>query len=157
MNGIYSSKWTTPDIIISRVVRLFGIIDLDPCSDEDRTIPAKIHYTKGDDGLSKEWHGNIYMNPPYGREIGKWITHLCIQFNMGNTIEAIALVPARTDTKWWNQLSIHTVCFITGRITFSNKNHAPFPSAVIFITRDLKRIKLFANIFSEIGNIYIPF
>jgi|GEM_PF-173595 len=148
-----SSEWTTPQKIIKLTKKLLGIIDLDPCSNPDfPNVPAKTHFTKEDDGLSKEWHGKIYMNPPYGQEIKNWINHLCEQFEKGNTQEAIALTPSRTDTEWYRKMKTYCRCFIWGRLKFGDSgNPAPFPSMVVYFGKNLKG---FIRIFSDIGDIY---
>ena len=71
------------------------------------------------------------MNPPYGREIGRWMEKANDAAKDGVTV--VCLVPARTDTKWWHECAIqHEVRFIRGRLKFGDaKNSAPFPSAVI--------------------------
>lgn len=63
--GMFSSdtpEWYTPPEIIDRVVTLFGAIDLDPCADAGRGVPAARHFTVDDDGLSQVWSGRVYMN-----------------------------------------------------------------------------------------------
>lgn len=63
----------------------------------------------------QDWHGRVWMNPPYGDEIGEWMTRLA---DHGN---GIALVFARTETAWffesvWRRA--HAVFFFRGRISF---------------------------------------
>jgi len=148
-----SSEWTTPEIIINKTIELFGEIDLDPCSNPDfPNVSAKIHFTKKDDGLSKDWKGKVYMNPPYGQEIKSWVVHLCEQFEKGNTQEAIALTPSRTDTEWFQRMKTYPRCFIWGRLKFGDSgNSAPFPSMVVYLG---KNIKGFIQIFSGTGDMY---
>lgn len=92
---------------------------------------CKSFYTKQDDGLSQNWSGNVWMNPPYGREIGLWMAKASEAAKAGATV--VCLVPARTDTAWWHEHVIkHEVRFIKGRLKFGGaKNSAPFPSAVV--------------------------
>lgn len=148
-----SAEWTTPQIIINKTLELFGEIDLDPCSNPDfPNIPAKNHFTEKDDGLSKDWFGKVYMNPPYGRGLKKWIFYLCEQFETGNVEEAIALVPSRTDTDWFKQFRECPRCFVFGRLRFANsENSAPFPSMVVYLGGNFNKFKM---IFSSIGDIY---
>lgn len=89
------------------------------------------YYTRQDDGLKQEWSGNIWMNPPYGREIASWMKKANTAAKNGAIV--VCLVPARTDTKWWHEYAMpHEVRFVRGRLKFgSAKNSAPFPSAVI--------------------------
>lgn len=81
----------------------------------------------------------IWCNPPYGREIIKWVERCAKHEGV-----AVMLVPARTDTKWWhdyiNRNPNAQVRFFRGRLKFgSSKNSAPFPSAlVIFCNIDLE-------------------
>ena len=66
-------EWLTPPFIFDH----FEPFDLDPCSPINRPWnTAKNHYTKEDDGLNKKWYGNVWLNPPYGRETGKWLKKL---------------------------------------------------------------------------------
>ncbi len=71
------------------------------------------------------------MNPPYGREIGKWMKKAFESASIGATV--VCLVPARTDTSWWfDYCPIGEIRFIKGRLKFGgSKNAAPFPSAII--------------------------
>lgn len=154
-----SPEHYTPESILDLVIEVMSKIDLDPCSNskDDPHVPAADHYTAEDDGLTLPWHGSVYMNPPYGRVIGEWVTKLVGEFEAGNVTEAIALVPARTDTEWWNRLTscnrtIPLVCFIRGRLTFiGNEDPAPFPSAVVYLGDNRTE---FYEVFSAIGRIW---
>lgn len=144
----------TPPEIIAAVVACLGTIDLDPCSNNATApnVPAGRHYTIDDDGLSKEWHGTVYMNPPYGDDIGDWVTKLCDEHAAGRATEAIALLPARTDTQWFAKLRDYVCCFVSGRLTFvGNDDPAPFPSAVFYLGEDYGK---FYRQFSGIGDIW---
>jgi len=143
----------TPDIILERVEGTMGCIDLDPCSNPGRpNVRARKHFTREDDGLSREWHGKVFMNPPYGREIADWVSRLCAQWEAGNVTEAIALVPARTDAKWFRMLREFPRCFVWGRLRFiGQENAAPFPSMAVYLGQDVTG---FACAFGDIGDIY---
>jgi phage N-6-adenine-methyltransferase len=155
--GLFSSvksEWYTPKKIIEGVVRLFGQIDLDPCSNdkENPTVPALNHFTKEDDGLSHEWIGKVYMNPPYGSDIPDWVEKVYWEYTKGTTTEAVCLVPARTDTAWFNSLECFPRLFIKGRLQFSGyHNSAPFPSALFYLG---DRVEDFVRIFSDLGVTY---
>lgn len=109
-----SKEWYTPVYIFDALSIGFN---LDPCSpgaDVVPWIPALHHYTVEDDGLIKEWSGSVWMNPPYGSDTPRWMNKLC---NHGN---GIALVFARTDTRWFHAYvpRADAICFIKGRIQF---------------------------------------
>lgn len=149
-----SADWHTPAAIMDATVKLLGVIDVDPCAEPARAVPARVHFTEKEDGLSREWHGRVYMNPPYGDAIIAWVQKLCEQYTIGNVVEAVALVPARTDTAWWDEVSLAPVCFLRGRLKFSGgATGAPFPSAVIYLG---KRGGKFDKIFRRLGHIYQP-
>ncbi|KAF5049752.1 DNA N-6-adenine-methyltransferase [anaerobic digester metagenome] len=152
-----SPEWYTPREIVTSVIEVLREIDLDPCSNsrEDPNIPARTHYTKDDDGLSREWSGRVYMNPPYGREIAAWIEKLQAGYEAGSITEAITLVKAATDTKWFNVLSgRYARCEVNGRLKFSDsKSPAPFPSVIFYLGEDAKR---FSEVFSKHGTITAP-
>ena len=73
------------------------------------------------------------MNPPYGREIGKWIEKAYKESLKGAVV--ICLIPSRTDTKYWHNFIFpyaSDIKFIKGRLKFGDgKNPAPFPSALV--------------------------
>lgn len=100
------------------------------------------YFDKMDDGLKIDWYehnnklgekaGSIWMNPPYGRQIHKWIKKAYEESLKGAII--VCLIPARTDTKYWHDYIFDKakIEFLKGRLKFNNsKNSAPFPSAVV--------------------------
>jgi len=160
---LYSSEspeWYTPKNIIDAVLDMFGEIDLDPCSNatgEDANVPAKMHFTETDDGLSRAWSGKVYMNPPYGRIVAKWVEKLIHEYFEGDVTEAIALIAARTDTQWFNRLGKGGFmwCAIEGRVLFSGPaargNTAPFPSAIFYLGPNEQE---FYHAFKHLGPVY---
>ncbi|NET44735.1 MAG: hypothetical protein F6K15_23880, partial [Okeania sp. SIO2B3] len=119
-----SDCWYTPPEIVELVELVLGKIDLDPCSDDGKHIPAKLHYTAIEDGLNQQWQGKVFINPPYSCP-GKWIEKLISEVNDSNVTEAIALLPASTDTKWFAPLWNQPICFWKGRIKFLDTNYQP--------------------------------
>lgn len=150
-----SDDWWTPDHIITATINLLGTIDLDPCSPyPDGPVPANQHYTHETDGLSQEWYGRVYMNPPYGREIVKWTQKALTEYHKGRINEAVLLLPARTDTQWFQMLAEYPWCAVRGRLKFSgHQNSAPFPSALFYLG-PVERYTAFIETFCGIGVIY---
>ena len=147
-----SDDWRTPTRILEPVVTTLGGIDLDPCADDGRAVPAAKHMTKADDGLAQDWFGRIYMNPPYGGVIAAWVDKLINSYQFGAVDAAVALVPARTDTKWMRQFADYPRVYIWGRISFSDSDTAaPFPSCAIYLGDDTPR---FISAFAELGDVY---
>jgi hypothetical protein len=107
-----SDEWLTPPPIL----RALGPFDLDPCSPIDRPWDtAAKHYTIADDGLAQCWHGRVWMNPPYGPALGRWLARLAEHGN------GIALVFARTETDAFHKygwLRADAMLFLWGRLNF---------------------------------------
>lgn len=125
-----SCEWATPQ----EIVDMYGEFDLDPCAD-DTNAKAPNYFTKDEDGLSQDWYGRVWMNPPYGREIKYWIEKAA---NSG--CECVCLLPARTDTRWFHDYIYKKadIEFLKGRIKFGgHKNPAPFPSMVVIFNKGL--------------------
>lgn len=154
MGSSESPEWYTPLHIIELTLELFGgEIDTDPCSNskDDPSVPANTLYTKDDDGLAQNWHGRVYMNPPYGKEIPRWTEALVLKYELGEIDEAIALVPGRIDTQWFRPLYKYLICAVSGRVRFSNAIHsAPFPSAIVYLGTNKPE---FIRIFKRLGPI----
>ncbi len=120
-----SDCWYTPAHIVEKVVQVLGQIDLDPCADDGKHIPAQLHYTMMDDGLKHQWQGRVFINPPYSCP-GVWMKKLQSEVESGRVREAITLVPAATDTNWLSPvLETQPVCFWKGRIKFLDVNYQP--------------------------------
>tara|TARA_X000001382_G_scaffold130917_1_gene127822 strand:+ start:311 stop:736 length:426 start_codon:yes stop_codon:yes gene_type:complete len=129
-----SNEWTTPQDFYIKLNNEFGFT-LDPCCTKE-SAKCKKYYTIEDDGLSQDWSNEIvFMNPPYGREISKWVKKAYQESLKGATV--VCLIPARTDTKYWHDYIFpHAkVRFVKGRLKFGGKQKgsgsAPFPSAVV--------------------------
>ena len=132
---MFSSKtpeWVTPQDLFDRLNEKYHF-NLDPAS-TDENAKCRNHYTLSDDGLTKSWGGyTVFCNPPYGREIGKWVEKAYNESMKPNTI-VVMLLPARTDTKWFHNFiyNIAEIRFIKGRLKFGNaENSAPFPSMIV--------------------------
>jgi site-specific DNA-methyltransferase (adenine-specific) len=137
---MYSSKtgeWATPQALFDKLNEEFGPFDLDPCATIENA-KCKKFYTKEDNGLNKVWGINdrIFVNPPYGREIGLWVAKAYDASKHGASV-VVMLIPARTDTKWWHlYVALGEVRFIRGRLKFNDgKNPAPFPSAIVIFRK----------------------
>jgi len=120
------NEWYTPEDIISAVREVLGNIDTDPASSDiaNSVVGASTYYTIHDDGLFKDWHGNVFMNPPYSTDlIPKFISKLFEQLNDGNIDSAIVLVNNATETNWFFMLisMASAVCFPKGRVKYWNE------------------------------------
>jgi len=133
--------WETPQDLFNKLNNEFNF-ETDVCA---LPFNAKCsnYYTPDMDGLSQEWKGSCWMNPPYGKEIGLWMKKAYEESLKGSII--VCLIPARTDTKYWHDYCMRAteIRFIRGRLKFSNSNNsAPFPSAIIIFNRGNENLRI---------------
>ena len=129
----FSSKtcvWETPWDFFQKLDAEFRF-DLDVCALPENA-KCERYFTPEVDGLCQDWRGVCWMNPPYGREIGKWVAKAFESAKAGTTV--VCLLPARTDTAWWHSFVLEAteIRFVRGRLRFVGaESSAPFPSAVV--------------------------
>ena len=113
-------NWRTPSQLLKELNKEFNF-NFDPC-------PANPSFN----GLGVDWKERNFVNPPYGREIGKWLKKGLGESRKGKLV--VFLIPSRTDTKWWHDfvMKAKEIRFIKGRLKFDDyKNSAPFPSCIV--------------------------
>lgn len=156
-----NNEWYTPEKYIQAAREVMGAIDLDPasCAQANETVKAANYYDIQSNGLDKEWSGRVWLNPPYGRsEDGSnqdvWSSRLIDQYHDGVTTEAILLVNAAVDTKWFQRLFNYPICFPAQRINFvtpeptiSGSTHG---SALVYFGPHDRR---FVDVFSRFGTV----
>jgi phage N-6-adenine-methyltransferase len=125
-----TDQWATPQAFFDQWNEIFRFT-LDVCADAANAKCAR-YFTREDNGLAQDWGQDVcWMNPPYGREIGRWVAKAYRESRAGATV--VCLLPARTDTAWWHDyiIPMAKVTFIRGRLKFGDATSgAPFPSAV---------------------------
>lgn len=133
---IWSSNrmnWATPQEFYNELNKTFQFT-LDPCAD-DLNHKCDKYYTKAQDGLSQDWsYERVFCNPPYGRDLKRWVKKSYDEVYNGRCPLVVMLIPARTDTKWFHDYVYHQaeVRFIKGRLRFSGADQpAPFPSMLV--------------------------
>lgn len=94
-----TDKWATPQDFFDEINREFGF-SLDVCALPENAKTTR-YYTPEQDGLTQPWEGVVWCNPPYGRQIGKWVERAALAAKAGAVV--VMLLPARTDTKWFHE------------------------------------------------------
>lgn len=154
-----SVEWYTPAEYVETARDVLGGIDLDPasCKQANKTIQAKTIYTINDDGLQKTWQGRVWMNPPYGRACGEFVSKLVESYDAGEVTAAIALLNGYGfDTTWFQPLWDFPICFTNHRISFESPNKKPGEggpangNVFIYLGKEAKR---FASRFSQFGTV----
>jgi len=121
--GSGENEWYTPAEYAEMARSVMGSIDLDPasCDEANEVIKADAYYTKDDDGLSKDWHGNVWCNPPYSRDLmPAFVEKLKDSYASGQVQQAILVSHNNTDTAWFHSLAsvASAICFPKKRIRF---------------------------------------
>lgn len=137
--------WGTPKELYDKLDSVFNF-NFDPTP-----------FNPNSNGLESKWGNRTFINPPYSRQLGKWIDKAWEESQKGKIV--VMLIPSRTDTKWfhkyYNKIGI---LFIKGRLKFEKKNSdldkkkwtsAFFPSALLFFG-DINDYKIWE--FSDLGN-----
>ena len=136
LDVMFSSKtdlWSTPQDFYDKLNEEFNF-NLDPCSTHENA-KCKRHFTILENGLEQDWsNSNVFCNPPYGKEIKKWVKK-CYEESKKENTKIVMLIPARTDTSYFHDYiykKAKEIRFIRGRLKFGQaKNSAPFPSMVV--------------------------
>ena len=126
-----TDMWATPMPFFRALDAEFHFT-LDVCATKENAKCAT-YYTPEQDGLAQDWNGTCWCNPPYGRQIGKWVRKAA-----ESNATVVMLLPARTDTAWFHDYIYGRaeIRFIRGRLKFGDsKNSAPFPSMVVIFDR----------------------
>lgn len=128
--------WATPQVLFDELNAEFHFTT-DVCALPENA-KCEHYFTPETDGLKQDWKGVCWCNPPYGREIGKWV-----QKAATSKATVVMLLPARTDTKWFHDYIYKKaeIRFIRGRLKFGGaQNSAPFPSMIVIFDRQIERI-----------------
>jgi len=108
--------WQTPDEILD----MLRPIDIDPCAGPNTNI-GTINYTKEDDGLSQDWWGRVFVNPPFSKKTA--FLEKAVE-ESDNCDVIFVVTPDSTDVKsWWHgYIAEHAdyIWFSKGRISYIN-------------------------------------
>lgn len=142
-------EWETPKEFFIELNKEFNF-KLDPCCTK-KNRKCDIYFTKEQNGLNQDWskYGSVFVNPPYGREIGKWVEKSYNEWiKGGGGCTVVLLIPARTDTRYFHNFIYGKaeLRFIKGRLKFIGYAHklkrvvnnqpATFPSMVVIFDKN---------------------
>lgn len=159
--GTGVNEWYTPESYIIAARDVMGSIDLDPATSfqANERIRAEMIFTEQDNGLNKEWSGNVWLNPPYSQPaIAQFSQKVVDEWNAGAIDAAIVLTHNYTDTAWFHVMATAcaAICFTRGRVKFESpdgKQAAPTQGQSFFyFGNDSKK---FSKIFSDIGFVMV--
>lgn len=149
-------EWYTPAGIIESARLVMGSIDLDPASNSvaNEVVKADTFYTQEDDGLSRDWYGNVFMNPPYARGM---VSEFCNKLvsEDGNITQWIVLINCISGTPYFHRLLdvSNVFCFVRGFLRFGGPTGSA-PQKSMYSSAIIGRVintDLFRSQFSEHG------
>lgn len=163
-NNSTTKHWNTPPKIIAAANKLFRHIDLDPCSNGHSIVGAKTEYIlPTNDGLKDDWFGNVFCNPPYGRNpqdktsLLNWVNKAAETFSRRNN-EILLLIPVATNTRHFYKIweTSAAICFLKdSRLKFwmdDKEDPKGAPMACCVVYWGLKR-EGFKDVFGELGKV----
>ena len=156
-SGTGENEWYTPDEWLERALRVLGAFDLDPASSDkaQEIVKATTYFTEEQNALEKEWHGRIWLNPPYAQPfMSRFVTKLCEERRAGRVTAAIMVTHNYTDTRWFHEAAgtCDAICFTRGRVEFYDKDGKkaePTQGQAFFYFGD--DVERFAEVFGEHG------
>jgi len=141
--GLFTSlrtDWATPRQLFAMLDAQFHFT-LDVCATLGN-LPREGLEHFSTNSLARRWlplePGSIWCNPPYGRQIGKWVAKGYSEAQADPLLTVVMLLPARTDTSWWHDYCMRgEIVFLRGRLCFDEnpRKRAPFPSAVVVFSQ----------------------
>lgn len=157
-NNSGNNEWYTPETFINSARDVMGSIDLDPASSHsaNKIIKAKKIFTADDNGLDKEWHGNVWMNPPYAQSLmAQFSEAISSKYESNEIDQACVLVNNATETAWFQRMAktCSSICFLLGRIKYLNEDGVPEKTplqgqAILYFGLSSKR---FHDVFRKFG------
>lgn len=149
-----SDEWYTPGNVIDAARSVLGGIDLDPASCEvaNRMVRAPGYFTLEDDGLAQDWHGRIWLNPPFS-SASRFAAKALAEYEAGHITAIVLLSAGAATSHWFHPLWDHVLCFSRGRLRFTREDGTPggsntAGSVLVYLGSDPAR---FAEVFSDFG------
>jgi ParB family chromosome partitioning protein len=160
--GTGENEWHTPPEYLAAARAVLGEFDLDPATSAlaQKTVRAKKFFTQKENGLLREWHGRVWLNPPYAQPlIANFVDKLLAEFAAGHVSAAIMLTHNYTDTAWFQGAAerVNAICFTRGRVRFvgpEDEVAAPTQGQAFFYFG--KKIATFAQKFGPLGFVMVP-
>lgn len=163
------NEWYTPTRYINAAREVMGTIHLDPasCKLANTIVQAETFYTKEENGLLQPWKGNIWLNPPFGKDysishdgrgrIGRWVEKLVREYQQGNVTQAILLAPTTIEASWFQWMWEYHICFVNHEVRFyspsgKRKFHL-FGTVFVYFGPEYE---LFIELFKRFGSVVTP-
>ena len=138
----HSVEYSTPLKIVNHLIEEFSLTKDVCASAENAKLPH--YWTIEDDALSKTWEGNCWMNPPFNRDLQKWVRKAHAERHSGTKV---CLIPVRGNTKWWSEVCRDSeIRFINGEGNFNDKPRGLWAALCIMIFGEGAKVGTFCVI-----------
>jgi len=136
-----NNEYATPPEIWRPLARAVDGFDVDPASGAESTPIAETRYTKADDGLSKAWRGDVYLNPPWatngdGSAKEQWLRKARNEANRDAVRRVVMVLPSDTSAHWFHDhvTRAEALCLVgPGRIAFEGGDRNPSFGLIIAV------------------------
>ena len=137
-------EYSTPLGLIEPLIKEFNLITDVCASDKNHKLPK--YWTKEDNALNKAWEGNCWMNPPFSRDLNKWVRKACNDARKYKGVK-VCLVPVRSNTKWWDEVTqFAEIRFINGEVNFNDEERGLWLPMCIMIFGEKANVGTFSTI-----------
>lgn len=118
-----NDSWSTPEWLIDLCIDVCGSFDVDPASNEmaRKIVAARTYYTRESNGLDKDWWGNVWLNPPYSKDLVKAFGKKALaEWERGEIANMFVLVNTRSSASWWRGFAAeaNATAFLAQRVQF---------------------------------------
>ena len=140
-----SDEHNTPSYLIEAAREILGAIDLDPMSNDlaNETVRATTYYTREDEGLSKDWFGNVWLNPPFSLA-DKAVEKLINSYEEGAVTSAVLLIKSAIETKRYQKLYPYPFCELNKRVNFLPNELLSSVEIFIILISELLNLKSYS-------------
>ena len=137
-----SIEYSTPLKIVQPLIKEFNITKDVCASASNHKLPD--YWTKEDNALAMNWVGNCWINPPFSRDLNKWVKKACEDTQkFGGT--KVILIPVRSNTKWWaDVITKAEIRFINGEVNFNEEERGLWLPMCILIFGENAKIGSFS-------------
>lgn len=132
-----SIEYSTPQVLFDLLNDEFNF-DIDACASVENFKVEK-YWTKEDTALNKEWAGNVWMNPPFNRDLSKFVLKMHNEYLKHGGVK-VCLIPVRGNTIWWNRVIADAeIRFINGEVNFNDEDRGLWQAMCILVFGNSKQ------------------
>jgi phage N-6-adenine-methyltransferase len=132
-----SDEFGTPIQFVRPLADSLGGFDVDPASGAEAQPLASTRFTEDDDGLAQEWHGNVWLNPPFSEKT-EWVRKARREVRAGRADTVVVLLPVDTSTSLFHEevVDATAICFVRGRLSFVGGGRNPSFGVLVAVFGD---------------------